>query len=53
VEKILRGDVKETLIVDCSTVPDITAVTAKAIRAHGGRFVAYPVFGAPAMAEGG
>ena len=54
VEKILNGDVKGKLIVDCSTVhPDTTAKTANAIEAHGGRFVACPVFGAPAMAEGG
>jgi 3-hydroxyisobutyrate dehydrogenase-like beta-hydroxyacid dehydrogenase len=54
VEKILEGNVKGKLIVDCSTVhPDTTAMTAKAIEAHGGKFVACPVFGAPAMAEGG
>jgi 3-hydroxyisobutyrate dehydrogenase-like beta-hydroxyacid dehydrogenase len=54
VNKILEGDVKDKLIVDCSTVhPDTTATTAKAIEAHGGKFVACPVFGAPAMAEGG
>src|SRR2546423_460332 len=54
VEKILKGNVKGKLIVDCSTVhPDTTAMTAKAIEAHGGKFVACPVFGAPAMAEGG
>jgi 3-hydroxyisobutyrate dehydrogenase-like beta-hydroxyacid dehydrogenase len=52
--KILEGDVKGKLIVDCSTVhPDTTAMTAKAIEANGGKFVACPVFGAPAMAEGG
>jgi 3-hydroxyisobutyrate dehydrogenase-like beta-hydroxyacid dehydrogenase len=54
VEKILEGDVKGKLIVDCSTVhPDTTAMTAKAVEAHGGKFVACPVFGAPAMAESG
>jgi 3-hydroxyisobutyrate dehydrogenase-like beta-hydroxyacid dehydrogenase len=54
VNKILEGDVKGKLIVDCSTVhPDTTAMTAKAIEANGGKFVACPVFGAPAMAEGG
>jgi 3-hydroxyisobutyrate dehydrogenase-like beta-hydroxyacid dehydrogenase len=54
VEKILEGNVKGKLIVDCSTVhPDTTAMTAKAIEAHGGKFVACPVFGAPAMAEDG
>jgi len=54
VETILKGDVKGKLIVDCSTVhPDTTAMTAKAVEAHGGSFVACPVFGAPAMAEGG
>jgi 3-hydroxyisobutyrate dehydrogenase-like beta-hydroxyacid dehydrogenase len=54
VNKMLEGDVKGKLIVDCSTVhPDTTAMTAKAIEAHGGKFVACPVFGAPAMADGG
>lgn len=54
VGKILEGNVKGKLIVDCSTVhPDTTAMTAKAMEAHGGKFVACPVFGAPAMAEGG
>ena len=54
VEKIVRGDINGKLIVDCSTVhPDTTAVTAKAVEARGGRFVACPVFGAPAMADSG
>ena len=54
VEKMLKGGVQGKLIVDCSTVhPDTTALTAKAVDAHGGKFVACPVFGAPAMAEGG
>jgi hypothetical protein len=35
---MLKGDVKDKLIVKCSTVPDVTAVTAKAIGVHGGRF---------------
>jgi 3-hydroxyisobutyrate dehydrogenase-like beta-hydroxyacid dehydrogenase len=54
VEKILKGNIKDKLIVDCSTIhPNTTAMIAKTIEAHGGRFVACPVFGAPAMAEGG
>lgn len=54
VKKMLEGSVKGKLIVDCSTVhPDTTAMTAKALEAHGGKFVACPVFGAPAMAESG
>jgi 3-hydroxyisobutyrate dehydrogenase-like beta-hydroxyacid dehydrogenase len=53
VEKIVKGNVKGKLIVDCSTVhPDTTAMAAKAIEAHGGKFVACSVFGAPAMAKG-
>jgi len=48
------GDVKGKLFVDCSTVhPDTTEGLTKAITAKGAHFVACPVFGAPAMAEGG
>lgn len=54
VETILKGDVKGKLIVDCSTVhPDTTKFEAKEIESHGGKFVACPVFGAPAMADNG
>jgi 3-hydroxyisobutyrate dehydrogenase-like beta-hydroxyacid dehydrogenase len=54
VNKILESNVKDKLIVDCSTVhPNTTAMTAKAIEAHCGKFVACPVFGAPAMAQCG
>jgi 3-hydroxyisobutyrate dehydrogenase-like beta-hydroxyacid dehydrogenase len=43
-EKILKGDAKGKLIIDCSTVhPDTTSMTAKAIEARGGKFVACPV----------
>jgi 3-hydroxyisobutyrate dehydrogenase-like beta-hydroxyacid dehydrogenase len=53
-KKLLKGNVKGKMIVACSTVyPDTTAMTAKAIEAHGGKFVACPVFAAPAMAESG
>jgi len=54
VDTILKGDVKGKLIVDCSTIhPDTTSATAKAVEAHGGTYVACPVFGAPAMADAG
>jgi len=54
VDTILKSDVKGKLIVDCSTVhPDTTNALAKRITAKGAHFVACPVFGAPAMAEGG
>ena len=53
-KKLPQGNVKGKLIVACSTVhPDAMAMTAKAIEAHSGKFVACPVFGAPAMAESG
>jgi 3-hydroxyisobutyrate dehydrogenase-like beta-hydroxyacid dehydrogenase len=43
-EKIPKGDVKGKLIIDCSTVhPDTTSMTAKAIEARGGKFVACPL----------
>ncbi|MCJ1387368.1 hypothetical protein MMC18_000211 [Xylographa bjoerkii] len=50
----VRGDVKGKLFVDCSTVhPDTTNKLVKTVEEHGAHFVACPVFGAPAMAEGG
>jgi 3-hydroxyisobutyrate dehydrogenase-like beta-hydroxyacid dehydrogenase len=53
-ETILKGDVKDKLIIDCSTVhPDTTSMTAKAIEARGGKFVACPMFGAPSIAGEG
>src|SRR2546423_15488747 len=54
VEKILKGNVKGKLIVDCSTVhPDTTAMTAQAIEAHGGKFVAFPVVWGAGKGRGG
>ncbi|KAL8652848.1 MAG: hypothetical protein Q9210_002453 [Variospora velana] len=42
------------LFVDCSTVhPDTTDQLAAMFSSHGAEFVAYPVFGAPAMADTG
>ncbi|MCJ1378325.1 hypothetical protein MMC17_001422 [Xylographa soralifera] len=50
----VKSDVKGKLFVDCSTVhPDTTNELAKTVEEHGAHFVACPVFGAPAMAEGG
>lgn len=55
VETMLSGgDVKGKLFVDCSTVhPDTTNALGKKITGANAHFVASPVFGAPAMAEGG
>jgi 3-hydroxyisobutyrate dehydrogenase-like beta-hydroxyacid dehydrogenase len=54
VDKILEGDVKGKLIVDCSTVhPDTTNTLEKRITSKGAEFVGMPVFGAPAMADNG
>ncbi|KNG85757.1 oxidoreductase [Aspergillus nomiae NRRL 13137] len=48
------GDLKNKLFVDLSTVhPDTTKSISDKIQKHGGRFVASPVFGAPAMADAG
>jgi 3-hydroxyisobutyrate dehydrogenase-like beta-hydroxyacid dehydrogenase len=48
------GDVKGKLFVDCSTIhPDTTRKIEKTLRSQGARFVASPVFGAPAMADAG
>lgn len=53
-EEILKTDVKGKIIVDCSTVhPETTTKEAEMIEKAGAQFVACPVFGAPAMAEGG
>ncbi|KAL9107243.1 MAG: hypothetical protein Q9227_007867 [Pyrenula ochraceoflavens] len=51
---IASGNVKGKLFVDCSTIhPDTTSMLTKALEGQGAHFVAAPVFGAPAMAEGG
>ena len=50
----VKKDVSGKLFVDCSTVhPDTTTMLAKTVQEKGATFVASPVFGAPAMAEGG
>lgn len=50
----IKGDAKNKLFVDCSTVhPDTTDKLAKTITGAGAEFVACPVFGAPAMADNG
>ncbi|ORY11346.1 6-phosphogluconate dehydrogenase-like protein NAD-binding protein [Clohesyomyces aquaticus] len=54
VNTILKENVKGKLIVDCSTVhPDTTNALEKRITEKGAEFVGMPVFGAPAMADGG
>lgn len=55
IETALKTDsLAGKLFVDCSTVhPDTTRQLAKDITARGARFVAGPVFGAPAMADTG
>ena len=54
IDEALKDSVKEKLFVDCSTVhPDTTEGLAKKITAAGAKFVACPVFGAPAMADNG
>ncbi|RAK78026.1 NAD(P)-dependent oxidoreductase [Aspergillus fijiensis CBS 313.89] len=54
VTSALATDVKNKLFVDCSTVhPDTTASVHQQLTAAGARFVASPVFGAPAMAAAG
>jgi 3-hydroxyisobutyrate dehydrogenase-like beta-hydroxyacid dehydrogenase len=50
----LKGNVKDKLFVDCSTIhPDTTSAIAKQITDAGAGFVAMPVFGAPAAADAG
>ena len=50
----LKGQVEGKTFVDCSTVhPDTTNMLAERVQSKGAAFVACPVFGAPAMAEGG
>ena len=52
VDVILKNDVSNKLIVDCSTIhPDTTEALEKKIKSAGGEFAACPVFGAPAMAD--
>jgi 3-hydroxyisobutyrate dehydrogenase-like beta-hydroxyacid dehydrogenase len=54
VDTALKTDVKGKLFVDCSTVhPETTDGLAKTIEENGAKFVACPVFGAPAMADSG
>lgn len=54
IEAALLEDVKGKLFVECSTVhPDTTNGLAKSVTQKGARFVACPVFGAPAMADSG
>lgn len=54
VDKILEAPIKDKILVDCSTThPDTTAKEDDKITKAGGRFVAMPVFGAPAMADSG
>lgn len=53
-EAALAADAKGKLFVDCSTIhPDTTAALSAACEKSGARFVACPVFGAPAMADAG
>ena len=53
-ERMLQGDVRGKLFIECSTVhPDTTEGLAKGCVAKGAEFVAAPVFGAPAAAEAG
>jgi 3-hydroxyisobutyrate dehydrogenase-like beta-hydroxyacid dehydrogenase len=48
---VTTGTVQNKIFVDCSTVhPDTTTAIAQLFQQHGARFVASPVFGAPAMA---
>lgn len=54
IKTALKGDAKGKLFVDCSTVhPDTTDKLAETIQGAGAKFVACPVFGAPAMADNG
>lgn len=53
-EAIKSTSIKDTLIVDCSTIhPDTTNRVQQKVEATGAHFVACPVFGAPPMAESG
>jgi 3-hydroxyisobutyrate dehydrogenase-like beta-hydroxyacid dehydrogenase len=52
--EILKLDVNGKLFVECSTIhPDTTSALEKLVLAQGARFIAMPVFGAPAMADAG
>lgn len=54
VDKMLETHVESKLFVDCSTIhPDTTKFENDRLTRAGARFVAMPVFGAPAMAESG
>lgn len=54
VAEALKVSLKGKVIVECSTIhPDTTEKLAKLVVDAGGEFVAAPVFGAQAMAEGG
>ncbi|KAJ5669149.1 hypothetical protein N7462_010219 [Penicillium macrosclerotiorum] len=51
---ISAENIEGKLFVDCSTVhPDTTTIISAQLQDNGARFVASPVFGAPAMAEVG
>lgn len=53
-EEAIRYNVSGKLFVDCSTIhPDTTDKLEKMVKAKGARFLAMPVFGAPAMADAG
>jgi 3-hydroxyisobutyrate dehydrogenase-like beta-hydroxyacid dehydrogenase len=53
-KEILKHDVKGKLFVECSTIhPKTASALTDAVLAKGARFIAMPVFGAPAMAEAG
>lgn len=53
-ERFLRADVKGKIFADCSTVhPETTTKLEEMVHAAGAKFVASPVFGAPAVAASG
>lgn len=54
IESILSYSPSPTLFIDCSTIhPSTTASISSLVIAAGHKFVAMPVFGAPAMADAG
>ncbi|KFY23682.1 hypothetical protein V493_05714 [Pseudogymnoascus sp. VKM F-4281 (FW-2241)] len=54
IDSILSYSPSPTLFIDCSTVhPSTTASVSSLLIAAGHKFVAMPVFGAPAMADAG
>lgn len=53
-DEVLKTDIKDKVIVDCSTVhPSTTKQEAARVASQGGSFVACPVFGSAVMAEAG